>query len=107
LGREWRRRDRSRLEVIDCFTLRSEFGFQLSGKVEMWHGSGVGLRLRLCDFCEDEWLWWVWSGGCGLDWVMRIRSELVKYFFLRRWSVDLLLECNLAVVAANPHIVTD
>jgi hypothetical protein len=36
--------------------------------------------------------------------VIRIRSELVKYFFLRRWSVGVLLECNFLLYTADPHI---
>jgi hypothetical protein len=35
---------------------------------------------------------------------MRIRSELVKYFFLRRWSVGVLLECSFLLYTAGPHI---
>jgi hypothetical protein len=38
--------------------------------------------------------------------VIRIRSELVKYFFLRRRSVgELLVDCNFLLhTAVNPHI---
>ena len=35
---------------------------------------------------------------------MRIRSELVKYFFLRRPLVGVLLECNFPPDTAGPHI---
>ena len=35
---------------------------------------------------------------------MRIRSELVKYFFLRRWSVGVLVERNFLLYTADPHI---
>ena len=35
---------------------------------------------------------------------MRIRSELVKYFLLRRALVGVLLECNFPPDTAGPHI---
>ena len=35
---------------------------------------------------------------------MRIRSELVKYFFLRRRSVGVLVGCNFLLYTADPHI---
>jgi len=39
--------------------------------------------------------------------VIRIRSELVKYFFLHCWSVGVLLGCNFSpynAAAVSPHI---
>lgn len=38
--------------------------------------------------------------------MMRIRSELVKYFFLRRQSVGVLPECNFPPYTAEPHIAS-
>lgn len=38
--------------------------------------------------------------------MIRIRSELVKYFFLRRQSVGVLPECNFLPYTAEPHIAS-
>ena len=38
--------------------------------------------------------------------MIRIRSEFVKYFFLRRRSVGVLPECNFPPYTAEPHIAS-